>query len=97
MAWDADPWHALTSALKASSGRKGKALFLPLRQALTGADHGPDMATLLRARTVDTLVLDGIANSGVCCRPCAQPSTWTTAWSSCATPARMQTMSSTAC
>ena len=29
------------------TGRKGKALFLPLRQALTGRDHGPDMAALL--------------------------------------------------
>ena len=42
-----DPWHALTNALKASTGRKGKALFLPLRQALTGMDHGPDMGELL--------------------------------------------------
>ena len=45
--WSADPWHALTAALKESSGRKGRALFLPLRQALTGLDHGPDMAALL--------------------------------------------------
>ncbi|MEP6785684.1 MAG: glutamate--tRNA ligase [Sphingomonadales bacterium] len=45
--WSADPWHALTAELKASSGRSGKALFLPLRRALTGLDHGPDMATLL--------------------------------------------------
>jgi glutamyl-tRNA synthetase len=45
--WTADPWHALTGALKERSGRKGKALFLPLRQALTGLDHGPDMAALL--------------------------------------------------
>ncbi|MFC3578612.1 glutamate--tRNA ligase [Sphingomonas hylomeconis] len=45
--WAADPWHALTAALKASSGRSGKALFLPLRRALTGRDHGPDMAALL--------------------------------------------------
>ncbi|MCW2410530.1 MULTISPECIES: glutamate--tRNA ligase [unclassified Sphingobium] len=43
----ADPWRALTSALKQRSGRKGKALFLPLRLALTGVDHGPDMAALL--------------------------------------------------
>ncbi len=42
-----DDWRALTSALKDSTGRKGKALFLPLRQALTGRDHGPDMASLL--------------------------------------------------
>jgi glutamyl-tRNA synthetase len=45
--WAGDPWHALTAALKATTGRKGKALFLPLRQALTGLDHGPDMAALL--------------------------------------------------
>ncbi len=45
--WGADPWHALTSALKASTGRTGKTLFLPLRRALTGRDHGPDMAALL--------------------------------------------------
>ena len=45
--WTADPWHALTAALKASSGRSGKTLFLPLRRALTGRDHGPDMAALL--------------------------------------------------
>ena len=45
--WSGDAWHALTNALKTSSGRKGKALFLPLRQALTGRDHGPDMAALL--------------------------------------------------
>lgn len=45
--WGDDPWHALTGALKTVTGRKGKALFLPLRQALTGVDHGPDMAALL--------------------------------------------------
>lgn len=47
MPWGDDPWHALTAMLKAATGRKGKALFLPLRQALTGHDHGPDMAQLL--------------------------------------------------
>lgn len=45
--WVADPWRALTAALKDRTGRKGKALFLPLRQALTAMDHGPEMATLL--------------------------------------------------
>lgn len=45
--WSADPWHALTGALKEATGRKGKALFLPLRLALTGRAHGPDMAALL--------------------------------------------------
>ncbi len=42
-----DIWPALTGALKDRTGRKGKALFLPLRRALTGLDHGPDMAQLL--------------------------------------------------
>ena len=45
--WSDDPWHALTGRLKTETGRKGKALFLPLRRALTGRDHGPDMAALL--------------------------------------------------
>ncbi len=47
LAWSDTPWADLTASLKASTGRKGKALFLPLRQALTGRDHGPDMAELL--------------------------------------------------
>lgn len=45
--FDADIWRALTAALKERTGRKGKTLFLPLRRALTGLDHGPDMAALL--------------------------------------------------
>jgi glutamyl-tRNA synthetase len=45
--WAGDPWHALTGQLKDATGRKGKALFLPLRRALTGLDHGPEMAALL--------------------------------------------------
>ncbi|MCZ8325080.1 MAG: glutamate--tRNA ligase [Sphingomonadaceae bacterium] len=40
-------WAALTAALKEQTGRKGKPLFLPLRQALTGQGHGPEMAALL--------------------------------------------------
>ena len=47
LAWGDDPWGALTAALKDATGRKGKTLFLPLRQALTGMDHGPDMGELL--------------------------------------------------
>ena len=45
--WSADPWHALTGAVKEATGVKGRALFLPLRRALTARDHGPDMAELL--------------------------------------------------
>ena len=47
LSWGEDPWGALTSALKDATGRKGRALFMPLRQALTGRDHGPDMHALL--------------------------------------------------
>lgn len=47
LSWSDDPWHSLTNALKDATGRKGKALFLPLRQALTGMNHGPDMGELL--------------------------------------------------
>jgi len=47
LTWGEDPWHLLTGALKEKTGRKGKPLFLPLRQALTGMDHGPDMKELL--------------------------------------------------
>lgn len=45
--FDADIWRTLTGALKDETGRKGKTLFLPLRRALTGLDHGPDMAQFL--------------------------------------------------
>ncbi|QHL90183.1 glutamate--tRNA ligase [Sphingomonas changnyeongensis] len=45
--WAGAPWAGLTAALKAETGRTGRALFLPLRRALTGQDHGPDMAALL--------------------------------------------------
>lgn len=47
VAWDAGTWKALTGQLNAATGRKGKALFLPLRLALTGREHGPDMNALL--------------------------------------------------
>jgi glutamyl-tRNA synthetase len=45
--WGSEPWAALTGALKESSGRKGRSLFMPLRLALTGRDSGPEMAPLL--------------------------------------------------
>jgi glutamyl-tRNA synthetase len=45
--WDTTTWSAWTSAIKVSTGRKGKALFLPMRLALTGEEHGPDIGTML--------------------------------------------------
>ncbi|MEO7635428.1 MAG: glutamate--tRNA ligase [Sphingomicrobium sp.] len=45
--WSAGPWRTLTDALKQSSGVKGRALFHPLRLALTGRESGPEMAGLV--------------------------------------------------
>lgn len=45
--WGPDTWRLWTDALKARTGRKGKALFHPLRLALTGQDRGPELAALL--------------------------------------------------
>ncbi|HEY1942961.1 MAG TPA: glutamate--tRNA ligase [Roseiarcus sp.] len=57
--WSADTWAAWTASLKAVSGRKGRALFHPLRLALTGRESGPELAALLpligRVRALDRL------------------------------------------
>ena len=45
--WTAATWSDWTGAVKAATGRKGKGLFMPLRKALTGMDHGPEMAELM--------------------------------------------------
>ncbi|MEM6275484.1 MAG: glutamate--tRNA ligase [Pseudomonadota bacterium] len=42
-----ETWAAWTSEVKEKTGRKGKSLFQPLRKALTGQSHGPDMAAFL--------------------------------------------------
>ncbi|HTR12536.1 MAG TPA: glutamate--tRNA ligase [Roseiarcus sp.] len=45
--WGASTWGRWTAELKEISGRKGRALFHPLRQALTGRESGPELAVLL--------------------------------------------------
>jgi glutamyl-tRNA synthetase len=59
--WDGATWSAWTQAVKARTGRGGKALFMPLRLALTGETHGPELAALLplvgRARVADRLTV----------------------------------------
>lgn len=45
--WDANTWAEWTAAVKEATGRKGKGLFMPLRKALTGQQHGPDMSKLM--------------------------------------------------
>lgn len=42
-----ETWGMWTSTIKEQLGVKGRALFMPLRQAITGQDHGPDMGVLL--------------------------------------------------
>lgn len=45
--WDDKTWSQWTGAVAAATGLKGKALFMPLRRALTGRDHGPELKSLL--------------------------------------------------
>jgi glutamyl-tRNA synthetase len=45
--WDETTWGLWTNAVKVETGKSGKALFMPLRLALTGAEHGPEMRVLL--------------------------------------------------
>ena len=45
--WDGTTWKVWTDAVKSATDRKGKTLFMPLRLALTGLDHGPELAALL--------------------------------------------------
>jgi glutamyl-tRNA synthetase len=45
--WGDAPWKQLGDAAKAATGAKGKALFLPLRLALTSRESGPEMAPLV--------------------------------------------------
>ncbi len=57
--WDGEVWTVWTAALRDRTGRKGRALFHPLRLALTGEETGPELRTLLplmgRARAVQRL------------------------------------------
>ncbi len=45
--WDDGTFATWTSAVKSTTGRAGRALFRPLRLALTGREHGPEMKVLL--------------------------------------------------
>ena len=57
--WDDTTWPAWTTALHQASGRDGSQLLLPLRLALTGEDHGPNLRDLLplmgRSRVAERL------------------------------------------
>ena len=45
--YDDQTWAMWTNAVKEATGRKGKALFMPLRQAVTGRSDGPEMAQVM--------------------------------------------------
>ena len=45
--WNENTWKDWTDKVKESTGRKGRDLFMPLRKALTGMEHGPDLGSLL--------------------------------------------------
>ena len=45
--FDDETWGTWTAEVKAATGRKGRGLFMPLRKALTGQSHGPDMSALM--------------------------------------------------
>jgi glutamyl-tRNA synthetase len=47
--WGPEAWRALTDAVNAATGKKGRELFHPLRVALTGRESGPEMAGLAAA------------------------------------------------
>ena len=57
--WDQETFRTWTSAVKSATGRGGKALFRPLRLALTGREQGPELKALLpligRAATLERL------------------------------------------
>ena len=45
--WNEETWGAWTKAVTAETGAKGRGLFHPLRLALTGLEHGPELKQLL--------------------------------------------------
>ena len=45
--WNANTWSIWTNAVKTATGAKGRALFHPLRLALTGLENGPELKVLL--------------------------------------------------
>ncbi|MDX1975956.1 MAG: glutamate--tRNA ligase [Rickettsiales bacterium] len=45
--WDEATYDAWLASVKPTTERKGKTLFMPIRQALTGMEHGPELKKLL--------------------------------------------------
>ncbi|HJQ36393.1 MAG TPA: glutamate--tRNA ligase [Thermoanaerobaculia bacterium] len=66
----AEDYQAMVERLKAATGLKGKALFMPLRLAITGLDHGPELVRaiplLQHASEIDPRVLSPLARVERC-------------------------------
>jgi glutamyl-tRNA synthetase len=62
-AWTTGTWAQWIDRVKGETGRKGKLLFMPIRKALTGMEHGPELAPLLPMIGRDRAVkrLNGLA------------------------------------
>jgi glutamyl-tRNA synthetase len=45
--WNTDTWDVWIESVKDKTGRKGKQLFMPIRKALTGLEHGPELKYIL--------------------------------------------------
>ena len=62
---DGEGYHAMVDRLKGATGLKGKNLFMPLRLAITGRDHGPELVKVIplleRASQSDARVLSPLA------------------------------------
>lgn len=54
--WTVETWGIWTKAVQQETGRKGKALFMPLRKAITGMEHGPEMKDLLPLIKYETII-----------------------------------------
>ncbi|MGB0684033.1 MAG: glutamate--tRNA ligase [Magnetovibrionaceae bacterium] len=54
--WDETTWGTWTKAVKAETGAKGKALFMPLRLGLTGQPKGPELGALIQLMGRDRVV-----------------------------------------
>ena len=66
----AEDYQGMVERLKAATGLKGKALFMPLRLAITGLDHGPELVRaiplLQHASESDPRVLSPLARVERC-------------------------------
>ena len=67
---DEASYKAMVERLKTSTGLKGKALFMPLRLAITGLEHGPELVRSIplieHASKVDRRVLSPLARAEQC-------------------------------